>query len=299
MPIVIERLERTLSRIGQTDDGPVRYGAFADLGSDLFLRMAVEELPSSSRPDHRQQEVLRTHQYVAKDVWNIETLFDRINWQRELWSSGQLDDGRWNVFTTADIDLFHVEFRSLFDYLSRLLVAVANKPGQVPKDASFERLSNWAGNADNRPSEKLGEDLVSVIKIADWFPLIRMIRNSTVHYGAETLVFYDKPRILFQTYNGGGRDKIIDLSELMYNSNVVDFELYAGVFYGYLIDYLEEVAKCVYLRLGLTRREGGTRHHNSGIATAKRWMEAVQQARQTASTTSEGAKPTRGTEPPS
>lgn len=181
------------------------------------------------------------------------------------------------MYTTADIDLFHIEFRSLFDYLARLLGAVADTPGQVPREASFERWSNWAGDAANKPADKLGGDIVTVIKTADWFPLIRKVRNSTVHSGAETLVFYDKPRVLFQTYDDGGRDKLIDLPEVMFNPNVVDFELYAGVFYGYLIDYLEDVARVVYARLGLPRRAGGTRHHNPGITTARRWMEAAVQ----------------------
>ena len=220
------------------------------------------------------------HQHVARDVLNIETLIDRINWQQELWSSDRLTDRQLNVYTTADIDLFHVEFRSLFDYLARLICIVANKPGQVPTDSSFESLSNWAGNPDKNPSAKLGDDLVTVIKSADWFPLIRTVRNSNIHYGAETLVFYDKYRVLFQTYTGGGRDKIIDLPEFMYNANIVDFELYAGVFYGYLIDYLEDVARAVYPRLGLTQREGGTRHHNPGIVTARRWMEVACQTAQ-------------------
>jgi hypothetical protein len=87
-------------------------------------------------------------------------------------------------------------------------------------------------------------------------------------------VFFDKPRVLFQIYDSG-QNKIVDLPELMYNENVVDFELYAGLYYGYLIDYLEDIAKAVYFRLGLKRQEGGSRHHNPGIATAKRWMEST------------------------
>jgi hypothetical protein len=244
------------------------------VGNDLHFRMVLDEQRDGKQPDSRQKEVLRCLRFVAHDVWNIETLLDRINWQCELWSANQMTDGRWNVYITADIDLFHVEFRSLFDYLARLIRALANKPGQVPEEASFEKLTNWVVKPENTAQQRLGEELVKVVTAADWFPLIRQVRNDLVHRGAETLVFYDKPRVLFQTYTGG-REKIIDIPELMHNPNVVDFERYAAVFYGYLIDYLEEVASVVYLRLGLKRREGGSRHHNPGIATAKRWMESA------------------------
>lgn len=266
-----ERLERALSQFRETADGLCRCGAFADLKTDLQLRMAPLDGSGGTIPDVNQQEALRCLRFISEDLWNIETLLDRINWQCELWVADNLCDARWNVYVTADIDLFHVEFRSLFDYLARLIRALAEKPGQVPDEASFERLANWVKKSDTNANSRLGNELAAVVRSAEWFPLIRQVRNDIVHRGASTLVFYEKPRVLFQTYNCE-EARLIALPEVMYNDNVVDFELYAAVFYGYLLDYLEEIANLAYERMNLERVEGRSRHYNLGLTTARRWL---------------------------
>src|SRR5262249_48674712 len=145
--------------------------------------------------------------------------------------------GRWNLFTTADIDLFHVEFRSLFDYVARLLRGISDRPKNVPDDRSFEALGKWIAKPGN--GRRIGEEVADLIKKANWFGKIKEVRDEIVHRGGETLVFFEKPHILFQTYKR--HEKLLDLPGVMYNPNVVDFELYASVLYAYLIDYLEDM----------------------------------------------------------
>lgn len=66
------------------------------------------------------------------------------------------------------------------------------------------------------------------------------------------MVFFVKWKIVFQTHMGAQR--LVSIPDLMYNANTVDFELYGAVLYGYLLDYLEEVAEVIYKRLGLERK---------------------------------------------
>jgi hypothetical protein len=87
--------------------------------------------------------------------------------------------------------------------------------------------------------------------MANWFYQVRDYRDNIIHRGADTIVFYVKWKIVFQTHMGA--QNLINIPELMYNSNTVDFELYGAVHYGYLLDYLEEIAEVIYKRLGLER----------------------------------------------
>ena len=61
----------------------------------------------------------------------------------------------------------------------------------------------------------------------------------------------------------------------MYNENVVDFELYAGLYGGYLIACLEELATLVQARLGLTAHSGRTKGYGFGWKILQGWIERV------------------------
>ncbi len=69
--------------------------------------------------------------FAAQDFDNHLTIVLRVDWQRKMWASGDLDDVRWIRFLEGDVHLFHVEFRSLFDFIASIIRNVAEKPGQV------------------------------------------------------------------------------------------------------------------------------------------------------------------------
>ena len=73
-----------------------------------------------------------------------------------------------------------------------------------------------------------------------------------IHRGGFTLVFLEKNRILFQVYEAGYKGKIL-IPEIMFNENVADFELYAGLYFGNLIAYLEEVSETIDKHLTLKK----------------------------------------------
>ena len=189
-------------------------------------------------------------QYISQDLSNIEIITNRLAWQRDLYSDNQLEVGDWMRFAACDIDLFHVELRSIFDYLEKIIQKVADYPENVP-DKGFNDLRNWLLDPENNVKEenvkRLGKDLADLVLSVDWFNDLKNIRDISVHQGGMTIVFLEKDRILFQIWKGYGN--LISIPEIMYNENVVDFELYAGMYFGYLIAFLEEASKTIEKRL--------------------------------------------------
>lgn len=271
MAVEINQLQRSLSCIVEEKDEFFRQGAFSDLIGELHYRIGTNQAKPDAHFDVRCCSVMRCLRFIQQDIFNLETLLDRLEWQRQLWKNDEISDGRWQSFTTADIDMFHVEFRSIFDYIAQLLQSISDTPGSVPTGVSFEKLTNWTNKSESNVA-RIGKDISDLVQQAGWFKELKHVRDQVVHRGGETLVFFEKPRILFQVHDIGLKG-LIDFSEVAYNQNVIDFELYAAVFYGYLVTFLEDVATTVFKRLKLERPIGSTRHFNGGIKVAKSWLE--------------------------
>jgi hypothetical protein len=178
-------------------------------------------------------------------------------------------------FAPCDIDLFHVEVRSAFDYVAEIVRLISDSPDQVPGKSfsrfttlSFATLKNWIAR-DSSNESKVGKDLVEFVVSCDWFDDLKNTRDKLVHRGGFTLAFPEKKRILFQVYHEG---PTIRVPEIMYNENVVDFELYAGLYCGYLIACLEELATLVQARSGLTAHPGRTKGYGLGVETLQGWI---------------------------
>lgn len=71
-------------------------------------------------------------------------------------------------FTACDIDLFHVQLRSIFDYLAKLIMFFAAKPDQVGTKKLFRKLQEWL-KRESSDSTRLGVDLAAVVEDCDWF----------------------------------------------------------------------------------------------------------------------------------
>lgn len=66
---------------------------------------------------HRLNNYLK---FIQQDIWNIETIALRLEWQKDLWNRKQLNDALWMQFAAVDIDIFHVEIRSILTILLKL-----------------------------------------------------------------------------------------------------------------------------------------------------------------------------------
>ena len=266
MAIDKSRLEVTLGLIHQDSHGYYLTGCFEQLWSDVLITSRLGgKLPRG---------LLGFLGFISQDLWNIETVLLRLDWQRSLFDKGQLNQEFWMDFAKADIDVYHIEVRSIFDYLAKSFNLVSNKPGQVSCE-SFHKLRNWVVNSEKKEknAETLGLDLAEVVRTCDWFDGLAGVRNSVVHEGAYTLVFPEKGRILFQVSKGYA--DLIHFPLLMFNDNVVDFELYAGLHTGYLISFLEEAATRISTRLALKSRNSNPRSYHLGLLTLSEWMGKV------------------------
>jgi hypothetical protein len=204
---------------------------------------------------------------ITYDLRDIERIAYKLDFFKYLWGSGGLTDGEWRMFAASDIDLFHFSIRSVFDSAARLIVEASGGPGQAPK--TFTKLRNWLLNNPDRQT-RFGEDLAEVIISCEWFEPLRDIRDDIVHESAEILTFQEPGKILFMLLPPHNTHHFI--TEVMFNENVVDFELYAGLYFGYLIAFLEEISSIIMERLELEDEEVPTRILHSGLGILSDWM---------------------------
>lgn len=234
MTIDEERLNRALSIIKKEDGKLGMGGAFSELFSHLL---------TDNETRKENHEIYSSISYIVRDLWNLNIILKRIFWEYELWMQEEIDDVEWMQYASCDIDLFHIEIRSIFDYVARIIKYASSTPDQLPE--RFTKLINWVNKPIN--DSKLEPDLKSLVTSPFWFKDFKNIRDSIVHRGGFTIVFLVRDKILFQV-NQGFRQHI-SFPELMHNKNVVDFKLYAGLYIGYLYDYLEDVAEVIDNRI--------------------------------------------------
>lgn len=256
-----QRLNIALSTIHKEEMGYFSSGQFVDLMSHVHVNVAMGA---------KLHELYSCLQFLHQDIWNVETIALRLVWQKDLWTRNQLDETLWMQFGAGDIDLFHVEFRSIFDYLAKIVGTISDSPGQVPH--SFEKLKNWVAKSHNN-AQRLGKDLARVALSCEWFDDLKIVRDSIIHKGGFTLVFPVRGRILFQVHEGVNR-KVL-MPEIMFNENVADFELYAGLYIGYLIAYLEEVSELIYKRLNLKKVGSNAKSYHPGLRVLRDWIKQV------------------------
>jgi hypothetical protein len=244
MPIRKDHLKTVLSTVQKVNGSYAIRNDFVRLFMNIILNKQLGvELPS----------IDSFLDYIRQDIRNIETISTRLAWQRELWLKEQLDALYWMDYAKCDIDLFHIEVRSIFDYLAKIIRRVSDKPKEVP-DKGFSVLRTWLTKSQDN-QKRLGKDLTDLVLSVDWFEEVRNVRDVNVHKGGATMVFLEKGRILFQVWKGF--EKLISFPEIMYNENVVDFELYAGTYFGYLIAFLEQASRSIEKRLPPRKSEFG------------------------------------------
>ena len=253
-------IHKALSLIHEDDQGIYIASSFMSFLSDIHVA-AVRGQPTPA--------VLAPLLYVHQDIWNLATLVQRLDWQHQLKREGKLSDDQWMSFAAADIDHFHVEFRSLFDYLALLLKHLADEPNQVIQ-GSFEELRNWLKKSPGN-RRRFGDDLAKLVVQCDWFSDLRAVRDTTVHRGGFTIVFPDQDRILFQVQDQGRR-VVQSPDVVMWTPNVVKFELYAGFYSAKLLDFLEALAKVLEPRVNVEPILSRTRSYHPGFGVVKTWI---------------------------
>jgi hypothetical protein len=156
--------------------------------------------------------------------------------------------------------------------VAQIIKETGNKPGQIPD--SFRELQQWLNkNPGNRA--RLGEELAKVVESVDWFPDVQRLRDSIIHSGAFTLVFLNPEEgILFQTYANSVKPFIAD-EVVMYNRNVIDFQLYSALYLCRLFLLLDELAKIVRSKLNIKNRDSQASSRWLGIEIIIQWIDKL------------------------
>jgi hypothetical protein len=197
-------------------------------------------------------------QFIEHNYFDLITITNRLAWQKQMAIKKELSMGDWMSFAQLDVELFFMKIRSIFDYVFFTLCRISDcKKIPSKKRKSFNTLRNWLTdqNEGKKNAKNWDADLAKLVLSADWFDLIKSVRDSIFHEGAYTFVFHDTDRILFQVHSGSGYKNKISIPEVMYNENVVDFELFAGVYFGYLVAFLEDFAINVEKKLPVEVRK--------------------------------------------
>ncbi|MFW6039131.1 MAG: hypothetical protein ACOC9P_01495 [bacterium] len=207
------------------------------------------------------------------DLGNIATICDRLIWMSDLYVADRLEWGRWWAYAALDVQLFHIELRSLFDYAAQAIVAAGDTSGQLgdPRRMSFRSLQEKIRR--ERYRQQLGTDLADVAVSCTWFPSVREIRDAAVHKGGRIVLFDQPPRILFQCYENRFQAVVGDVATaLMFNRNVVDFTLYAGYLIGRTIAFLERLGEVMLERTEARLIGSDARSTHPGYRIIRQWI---------------------------
>lgn len=260
-----DRFTIALGTIKQDESGYLFYsGGFIDLMGFLHNAYLIN-VASGAKNDGRLFNRINS---AYNGITILETLVFRLDWQKELIARGELDRSKACLFAACDIDLFYVQYRSLFDQLAKIISLLSRRPEIIPSKSFFDLLK-WV----RTNSAKIDDQLVQLVVSCDWFLDMRKVRDSIVHRDGQALVFLEKNRILFQVLEG--IQNRVNIPEIMFNENVVDFELYAGMLMGYLLWYLEKISAVAYNRLEGTRSTGSTKGYHPGLRVLRTWIERV------------------------
>jgi hypothetical protein len=255
-------LNSALSTIHEDESGrPFQSGQFDKLLVDLHVHFINEE--------DKYKTIFFLFEHIHRDVWNLETIIQRLAWQKELILIGSLSDEVGAQFAACDIDLFHVQYRSLFDRVAKIIGLLSGKPNTLPK--SFRKLREWFTKPGN--AQRIDGQLAQFVAACTWFFEMREVRDSIVHREARTLVYPMENRILFQVQENFRRK--VHIPEIMFNENVVDFELYSGLMVGYLFDYLEKLSVMTRQKLNLRESKVEPRNYHGGLRFIRVWIQQL------------------------
>jgi hypothetical protein len=254
---ILADLDLTLSLIGE----PRTKGIVGPCIESRLFALSLSAV-LTAQPSRTLEGATRAARYAQNDFFNLLTMFRRLDWMKSMHDSGGLGPYEFASFATADIDLFHVQARSIFDYLALCLVEASGRSKQLP--TSFRELRDQLPKYASR----LGPGYAEVIASCTWFHHLRDARDALIHTGAESLGFPHADRILFQIHHG--MQNKIDFPPVMFNPHVVDFQHYAGLWFGRLFAFAHRVGDAIMTREGVS---GSNPYSNSpGIPIALDWM---------------------------
>ena len=127
MAIERTRIERAKAFVQRDERGFFTTNRFDLLSSLIRTTIAMQ----GGAVDRK---VVKTHsslQFIEQDFRNLLTIYAKVDWIFKQHSEGHLNEADASLYLATDIDMFHVEFRSLFDYLAAAVHSIAIAPAEV------------------------------------------------------------------------------------------------------------------------------------------------------------------------
>ena len=106
--------------------------------------------------------------YLHDDWANLLTIISRVDWMHGLMRADSSFENAWIAFAAIDVSHFHVELRSAFDHLAKIVAACSKRPGETPRK-SYHDLSTWVSKNRVRAARLVGEGLTTTVEQAHRF----------------------------------------------------------------------------------------------------------------------------------
>jgi hypothetical protein len=274
-----QRLNAALSVLYEEEIHSYYSGYFTylldNVRSTAFLQFAG--LSTTMNVDQLDKRVRIVHM----DLLNLATVSIRLILQQNLRGDKceyRIGNELWRFFGSADIDLFFSKYRSIFGNIAQVItMTITKKPRGTP--TSFNHLLTWLEKYENQ--RLIDGKYVKLMKSCDWFKYIKTIRDDIEHYAAETNVDYDSERVLFKVSALGmglthlPEKNLINILEITQNNGFSNFELFAGIYLGYLIWFLEELSKLIYQEFKPHELDKQCKSYHPGFQTIRTWIECA------------------------
>jgi hypothetical protein len=179
---------------------------------------------------------------LHQDIKNVSLIVERYDYNQKLSKKGIIK-GQWKTYTAIDIQYFFIELRSMMDYIAQIVNVICFRKGK--KYNSFNKLLLFLGKNDfTNPPES---DIVNVLmSYQTWFEHIRKIRDSLVHHGANIMTFDEDNEVLFQIYNAGLDEQVMQYDSVMYNDNIVYFSKSVSLHMAFLLCFLSDISNKLF-----------------------------------------------------
>lgn len=218
---------------------------------------------------------------VHMDLLNLVTISYRLILQQNLRGDKceyKISTDLWRFFGSADIDLFFSKYRSIFDNIAQMMTAtLTQKPDHAPR--SFNELLPLLTKI--MVEGIIDDKYVQAVRSCDWFQYVKSIRDSIEHYAAETVVSDDTENVLFKVSSLGislthlPEKNVIRNPEITEKDGFTNFELFAGIYLGYLIWFLEELSKLIYEEFEPNELDKQCKSFHPGYQIVRTWIECA------------------------
>ncbi len=209
---------------------------------------------------------------IVQDIWNISTIAHRLEWMRGQIPKDKFVKNMWMNYASLDVDHFHIELRSIMDYLAKIISQSASKPSRLPD--SFNSLLK--GLTKKKYNNLLERDLIEIVESTrSWFYYLRDRRDAITHKGEYAIVFPEtRDGFLFLMANQGF-DNLDFKPLIMQNLNCAYFDRYAAILFSKVLVLLENVAKTIGPKFGSKIKGNNARCASSGFIVLRYWIENI------------------------